>query len=840
MRAHLLPLLLFLLSFLSANPIQAQTADEPNEGARLSRDEATGEYTVRWWGRSGQTYFVQCGDDLIHWNYVPVIESGNAAVIEYGFTCTADRFFLRLRYTNAATGGAPDTADFDGDGLSNAAEIAVEGPHSDPFLADTDGDGFGDAVEAAVGTDAAGAGDNPLTLGLTKLAALNAAWTNYAILLQAGSYSQQEQAYGAALSLQNQLAQYLAGMSQLLPAGTDPMAPVRETFDEMAQSHPESQTPPDPGKVWIQVWQHTGWVNVTLSGVLYSDDTQATILAPDPDLTEELRRIVYDDGYRLGPPERQVDDATKLTNFGQGADWVTGRLIAEAARAGTAAGPDPSFEIEWGAEDVASAMPYGLVATNAHTAGFGDADGYWKWQDALKIRVEKAIGTPREFSFLVVRYHGAMMPRDATTPPVVMGTVTFKIPKESTTVTVEKSAGVPGSWVHVRADGCVVVGNYTSQLWDVRGDPDIQAEGYYLTPVEILTPKLDAEGHDTGAWAPASSLRVAKMEDSLDANDTLHIDLDPDRFRFLLPGLEWAQTVSIKLATEDNPKAAYNDDETELELERTGGGPETSIRWRSKSLLLVSDDEDDLLGDGEDGTNYGLDDELNDRTHKVQLGGKVKLAAVKTDGRECPTAVKTPVPVLAKMPIQIYLMGDSGVASATDDLDVANERLAQVGVQVEAFPMNQGRHMEPGSTSLVYNSYLSLMGFVQFYGTANDTSDVQVFFVGEILNPNGLRLWGLSQYESAHPGVPLVGYTNTAWIDPIRGPFTLAHELGHLLTRLNHYGAGERWDDFPFTAPAHKVRHNLMRRGGSPTNSYTEGKRIFNVQLGYSNLLKAP
>ena len=151
MSKSLLPLLLFLLSILSANTTHAQTANEPNEGSRLVRDETTGDYTFKWWGHSGQTYFVQCSDDLVHWSYASAIESGADAVIEYGFTCTSDHFFLRLRYTDADSGGNPDTADFDGDGLTNAEEVAASGPQTDPFSADTDTDGMSDGWEVANG-----------------------------------------------------------------------------------------------------------------------------------------------------------------------------------------------------------------------------------------------------------------------------------------------------------------------------------------------------------------------------------------------------------------------------------------------------------------------------------------------------------------------------------------------------------------------------------------------------------------------------------------------------------------------------------------------------------------
>jgi hypothetical protein len=53
-----------------------------------------------------------------------------------------------------------DAADYDGDGLTNGAELQVY--FTDPLTADTDGDGFPDGVEVDQGTDPLDAGDNLL------------------------------------------------------------------------------------------------------------------------------------------------------------------------------------------------------------------------------------------------------------------------------------------------------------------------------------------------------------------------------------------------------------------------------------------------------------------------------------------------------------------------------------------------------------------------------------------------------------------------------------------------------------------------------------------------------
>jgi hypothetical protein len=102
-------------------------------------------WNLDWDGIAGRSYFIQHSDDLINWQYFPVIESGIGQPLGYGFASSADRFFLRLVYTDAPSGGNPDTADFDNDGVSNLAELQAG---LDPFhFADEDSDGLPDDWE---------------------------------------------------------------------------------------------------------------------------------------------------------------------------------------------------------------------------------------------------------------------------------------------------------------------------------------------------------------------------------------------------------------------------------------------------------------------------------------------------------------------------------------------------------------------------------------------------------------------------------------------------------------------------------------------------------------------
>lgn len=154
---HVLFLAAALLA-LSAQPSRAQTATDSNEGVRVTADATTGAQVLTWWGRAGRSYFVQQSYDLINWTYVPVVHTGGDAVDGLNFACTDPRQFWRLRYTDASTGGLSATdADFDGDGLTNAQELAVG---TDPFNWDTDGDGYPDGEEVAQNTNPLNAGSN--------------------------------------------------------------------------------------------------------------------------------------------------------------------------------------------------------------------------------------------------------------------------------------------------------------------------------------------------------------------------------------------------------------------------------------------------------------------------------------------------------------------------------------------------------------------------------------------------------------------------------------------------------------------------------------------------------
>ena len=144
----------------------AQTANDPNEGFRVSKDSPT-QYTPSWYGHAGRTYFLQSSFDLATWVYVPgfiVLGQDEATALSFDVTDQQGApvpgpVFFRLKYYDFPTTD-PYSADFDGDKVPNDVELDIG---TDPLhFADSDMDGMPDDWETWFGlnpgspTDATG------------------------------------------------------------------------------------------------------------------------------------------------------------------------------------------------------------------------------------------------------------------------------------------------------------------------------------------------------------------------------------------------------------------------------------------------------------------------------------------------------------------------------------------------------------------------------------------------------------------------------------------------------------------------------------------------------------
>jgi hypothetical protein len=117
---------------------------------------------LRWHGHAYRTYFVQISDPNDHlrkWIWAPIIETGNDENISYEVDGTADKGFFRLWFTDEPTTD-PDGGDFDGDGLSNLAEVTMH--QTNPLNPDTDGDGMPDGWEVLYALNPLDAADGSL------------------------------------------------------------------------------------------------------------------------------------------------------------------------------------------------------------------------------------------------------------------------------------------------------------------------------------------------------------------------------------------------------------------------------------------------------------------------------------------------------------------------------------------------------------------------------------------------------------------------------------------------------------------------------------------------------
>lgn len=162
----LIPLFPLLLLGATQLPIAAQFLDADKEIALRLQTLATGEKILSWTGQENNTFFIQAAHDLNEWTWAPNIETGIAGPMSYEVDGPTDKGFFRLVRTNQ-TAADPDTADFDGDQLTNLEEItprprpggvngyALLNPdiQTNPLDSDTDHDGLNDKWEEDHGLD---------------------------------------------------------------------------------------------------------------------------------------------------------------------------------------------------------------------------------------------------------------------------------------------------------------------------------------------------------------------------------------------------------------------------------------------------------------------------------------------------------------------------------------------------------------------------------------------------------------------------------------------------------------------------------------------------------------
>ena len=159
--------ILLAVAYGSSPMLFADPAPQPP----VSFTEGTsGTWNMDWAGVTDRTYFLLGSQDLVSWDYAPMVEFGDG-MKSFGMgTGGADKYFVRLQYTDdpgVTSLEEAREADFDMDGIPNYFEIihgfnptstnGDEGATGDP-----DGDGFGNLAEYQFGSDPDDSTDHPV------------------------------------------------------------------------------------------------------------------------------------------------------------------------------------------------------------------------------------------------------------------------------------------------------------------------------------------------------------------------------------------------------------------------------------------------------------------------------------------------------------------------------------------------------------------------------------------------------------------------------------------------------------------------------------------------------
>lgn len=329
--------------------------------------------------------------------------------------------------------------------------------------------------------------------------------------------------------------------------------------------------------------------------------------------------------------------------------------------------------------------------------------------------------------------------------------------------------------------------------------------------IQVLSHKIniDAQGKEVaGELVEMNSIKVSKMELALTLNKTggiiidedLNIDNDLDRFYIRIPNgaLDFqGKQVAIYLKT-SNPDAEYNDDETRIDLTIDGDNLITP------SLILTSNDiDDDFTGD----VDIGADDVLNDRTHKIIVGGKLMVSKLLVKSGDSETEYlldhELPHSKNKSVTLNFVILNDGNVNEQQAqtilerDFKVAKERYAQVGIEilkgtVEIKPLPEGLLLPDGElrvnlTTDVQKLHSDVKAIISAYGTDDKNDDIHVFYspIDIVGGPNNASLEGVGLNKFFNNPED-VGYLSNVFIKQSNWSTALSHEVAHVLTNDGH------------------------------------------------------
>lgn len=350
-------------------------------------------------------------------------------------------------------------------------------------------------------------------------------------------------------------------------------------------------------------------------------------------------------------------------------------------------------------------------------------------------------------------------------------------------------------------------GGYPDEVYVIRTTADwLTFSGFHNC--EITLQIIDA------SKKPTDELFIAKMVQAL-IGGQLAIDNDPDRFYIRVEdeSKKGVGTITVKLST-DSAGSKYDDAPTDIDLTETA---ENSGVFESKSLMLVSDDvDDDFQVDGI------ADDAKNDRTHKIALGGTVKVLyhidANTTKSAEAEVLVYGIVKVQQIITRKVLLFGTAPaitILQAQTQRRLIEERFAQCGIQIRWLPYRVLDSNPPG--------VFMINGLVRPTGGCPQgiPSESQDLFNGVPPLGNEIQLFYIDLFATAAKGISTIpkclgeaeiaaGFANKALVDWQRSTqWTAGRELLHVLLNATHLDYQAEFSDsrmlFSETVPGNTI-----------------------------------
>lgn len=825
--------------------------------------------TVSWPTTAGKQYTLLVSADLTAQSWLPVEDSfiATGSTVQFHFqTDTTERLFWRVAVCDTDT---------DGDGLTDAEERSLG---SSVYFADTDGNGVPDLDQIIDGSHPAGDGTDKDGDGIPD----NELYSVVFELIQEGHEVPEDVGFEA-LDSPDRATRYLTNTftdeysihgSPVYPDLQHGERRTVSTYLNNGVLNENAQPTSTVTGQFFGTWKSANYQPLGEGATLETDTPQEVVHPPVITSTERVETTSTTQTWRIkvdGTVTSSGTETTVETKRTQVSDPTTYPQFWDQhvkARPWT-----PSAPVEFGpfenvdhnravSGDVAAAEyirerfrnhDFTISGTVSNPGKLWDSGSdtrilslRWHWVkfDPIDPFEEGGYATPpavarARFNLLVTNHDYREDKLNPSAPPI------SDQDEVSGIVGIECAGTVVGSQE-------VDLGEVQEHQIDAPEDIeqyDFQTRGsthvhFDSLPVEVVIPRIDSSGNEvTGELTMADELKVSKMEQSLTVlknageiiSEELDIDKDVSRFYVRIPGgavVSNQEEVSVVLQTAENATARYNDNETEIKLFIDGAN------LVSSSLILASDVVDDeFSGD----LQIGADDQGDDRTHIVQLGGKVIISKIKIGSIEHDLDLKKTVQKVKKVMVNFVILDDGNVnvqemsSTITRDIEAANERFAQVGIEivkknevVRTVPV--GLDLPEGELDVdAQDGSLSddVRRIIEEYGTKGDLSDIHVFYVPFVLAGGfGSELDGVG-LNSFFNQPQDAGYLSNIFMVKSDWVFAFAHEVGHILTDRGHVSVMDYVDSPSYQE---KVRLNLMFDVITANGRISDTKRLFETQ----------